>query len=271
MPKMNLFTAFAAVWLTGLTAAALAMPWLSLRDPFENDLLAMLSSPSLEHWFGTDSLGRDLFARCVLGARVSLTVGLGSVAFGLLVGGTLGLVAGYFRDTWDRPVMGIMTVLLSFPPLVLAIAIVSSLGPDLRNVVVAIGVLFVPAFARISRANTMSFREREFVLAAEAMGASTSRILFREILPNVVPSLLSYSIVMLGVAILAEASLGFLGLSVPPPIPSWGGIISMEKASLREAPLSVFLPALVMFLTVTSVNILGEATRRLFDVRAQGI
>jgi peptide/nickel transport system permease protein len=164
-----------------------------------------------------------------------------------------------------------MTVMLSFPALILAIAIVSSLGPDLRNVVLAIGVLFVPAFARIARANTLVFREREFVLAAVALGARLPRILVREILPNLMPSLLSYGLLMVAVAILAEAALGFLGLSVRPPLPSWGGMIGSERGNLSEAPHAVFLPALVMFVTTLAVNVLGERGRRLFDIKTQAL
>jgi peptide/nickel transport system permease protein len=181
------------------------------------------------------------------------------------------LLAGWFGTLADRAIMGVMTVLLCFPGIILAIALVSSLGPSVGNVTLAIGVIFVPAFSRIARANTLSLRSREFVLAAESLGAGLLRILGREILPNLVPALLSYAVVMLGVAILAEAALGFLGLSVPPPQPSWGGIIATERANLVEAPHTVFVPAAVLFLTVLSINWIGEAIRRLFDIRAQSL
>ncbi|MBK4739318.1 ABC transporter permease [Noviherbaspirillum pedocola] len=269
--RSDLLPLIAIVWLMIVGVGAIATNWLLLPNAFDGDLLQMLAPPSAEHWFGSDSLGRDMFARCLLGARVSLSVGVGSVLFGLIVGGTLGLVAGYFANCWGRVVMASMTVLLSFPPLILAIVIVSTFGANSRNVALAIGVLFVPAFARMARANTLLYRQREFVLAAEAMGASTARILFLEILPNIIPALLAYSVVMLGVAILAESSLGFLGLSVPPPMPSWGGIIAAEKASLRDAPWAVFFPALMMFLSVAAVNVLGERARKMFDVKAQGL
>ena len=202
------------VWLVGLALAASIAPWLPLKSPIDGDLTEMLVSPGADYWLGTNSLGRDIFSRSIFGAQVSLAVALGSVTVGLLLGGTLGVLAGYFGRTIDQVITGTMTVLLCFPSLILAIAIVASLGPSLLTVTIAIGVLFVPAFARIARANTLVFREREFVLAAQAVGAKVIRVVLREILPNLMPSLLSYALVMLGVAILAEAALGFLGLSV---------------------------------------------------------
>jgi peptide/nickel transport system permease protein len=259
----------ALVWLGCVVAAAVLAPYLGLQNPDEGDLLNMLATPSPEHWLGTDGLGRDTFSRLVYGAQVSLTVAIGGVGLGLIAGGTLGLMAGYFGRWTDRLIMGAMTVLLCFPALILAIALISSLGPSVANVTFAIGVIFIPAFARIARANTLSLRSREFVLAAQALGARLPRILTREILPNLMPALLSYAIVMLGVAILAEAALGFLGLSVRPPQPSWGGMIASERANLADAPHAVFTPAIVMFLTVLAINWLGEAIRRLFDIRAQ--
>ena len=266
---VGLFLALA--WLLGMVAVAALAPQIGLQNPDEGDLLAPLALPSAEHWLGTDSLGRDTFARLIYGARVSLSVAIGSVAIGLSIGGALGLFAGYFGTWADRLIMGIMTVLLCFPGIILAIALVASLGPSVTNVTLAIGVIFVPAFSRIARANTLSLRSREFVLAAQSLGARLPRILTREILPNLIPALLSYAVVMLGVAILAEAALGFLGLSVRPPQPSWGGMIATERANLVEAPHAVFVPSAVMFLTVLSINWIGESVRRLFDIRAQSL
>lgn len=262
---------FAVAWLTLILLAAVAAPWLGLRSPVDGDLMNALSTPNAEYLLGTDSLGRDILSRSIHGARVSFVVAIGSVAVGLAFGGVLGLAAGYFGGAVDRIVMGAMTVLLCFPALILAIAIISSLGPGLGNVTIAIGVLFLPAFARIARANTLVFREREFVLAAEALGAGVVRILFREILPNLAPALLSYGVVMLSVAILAEAALGFLGLSVLPPAPSWGGMVASERGNLGDAPHAVFMPASVMFLSVLAINVLGERARRLFDVKSQAL
>ncbi len=267
--RIGVSVIIAAAWLVALTLAAALAPHLGLQSPFDGDLLETLAMPSADHWLGTDSLGRDTFARLLYGGQVSLTVALGSVGFGLVVGGAFGLVAGYFGALADRLIMGVMTVLLCFPALILAIALIASLGPNIANVTLAIGIIFVPAFARITRANTLSLRSREFVLAAEALGARLPRILLREILPNLMPALLSYAVVMLGVAILAEAALGFLGLSVRPPQPSWGGMIAAERANLADAPQAVFIPAAFLFVTVLAINLLGEALRRIFDIRAQ--
>lgn len=267
--RIGVSVIIAAAWLVALTIAAALAPHLGLQSPFDGDLLETLAMPSADHLLGTDSLGRDTLARLLYGGQVSLTVALGSVGIGLLVGGALGLVAGYFGALADRVIMGVMTVLLCFPALILAIALIASLGPNIANVTLAIGIIFVPAFARITRANTLSLRSREFVLAAEALGARLPRILLREILPNLMPALLSYAVVMLGVAILAEAALGFLGLSVRPPQPSWGGMIASERANLADAPQAVFIPAAFLFLTVLAINLLGEALRRIFDIRAQ--
>lgn len=258
-------------WLALLVISAAAAPWLGLPGPDESDPLAALSGPGAEHWLGADSLGRDTLARLVHGTQVSLTVSLGSVAIGLAGGGAIGLLAGFVGRMADRLVMGAMTVMLCFPGIILAIALVSSLGPNLANVTLAIGVIFIPAFARIARANTLSLRQREFVLAARLVGARLPRIVLREVLPNLMPALLSYAVVMLGVAILAEAALGFLGLSVRPPQPSWGGMIASERANLVEAPLAVFIPAAWMFATVLAINWIGESVRRLFDIKAQAL
>lgn len=256
-------------WIALLVALAVLTPWLPLPGPDEQDLLNTLAWPGPGAWLGTDSLGRDVLSRLVHGGVVSLSVALGSVTIGMLAGGALGLAAGYFGAWSDRLIMGVMTVLLCFPGIILAIALVSSLGPDLVNVTLAIGVIFVPAFARIARANTLSLRHREFVLAAQVLGARAPRILLREVLPNIMPALLSYAVVMLGVAILAEAALGFLGLSVRPPQPSWGGMIASERSNLTEAAHAVFVPAAWMTATVLAINWIGESVRRLFDVKAQ--
>jgi peptide/nickel transport system permease protein len=267
--RIGISVIIAAAWLVALIIAAALASHLGLQSPFDGDLLETLAMPSSDHLLGTDSLGRDTLARLLYGGQVSLTVALGSVGIGLLVGGALGLIAGYFGALADRVIMGVMTVLLCFPALILAIALIASLGPNVANVTLAIGIIFVPAFARITRANTLSLRSREFVLAAEALGARLPRILLREILPNLMPALLSYAVVMLGVAILAEAALGFLGLSVRPPQPSWGGMIASERANLADAPQAVFIPAAFLFFTVLAINLLGEALRRIFDIRAQ--
>ena len=235
-----------AAWLVVAIAATVFAGLLPLPDPFKQALLRTLQPPSAAHWLGTDSLGRDVFSRSIVGLRVSLIVGIGSVAFGLALGGALGLVSGYFRGLIDLWISAVMTVVLSFPPLVLAIAIMSYAQPSLVLVIVVLGILFVPAFARIARANTLSLVEREFVLAA-------------------------YSMLMVAVAIIGEAALSFLGLSVPPPQPTLGGMIAAERANLLEAPWSVFGPAGFLFLTILSLNIVGDQVQRRLDGREAAI
>lgn len=261
----------AVAWIVLITLLAAAAPVLPLQSRDEGDLIAALGLPGIEHWLGTDSLGRDVFSRLVHGGTVSLTVALGSVSIGLLLGGALGLVAGFVGGRTDSLIMGAMTVMLCFPGIILSIALVSSLGPSIATVTFAIGVVLIPAFSRIARANTLSLRHREFVLAAQLLGAGLPRLLLREILPNLMPTLLSYAVVMLGVAILTEAALGFLGLSVRPPQPSWGGMIATERGNLVDAPLAVFIPTLWMFATVLSINWIGESVRRLFDIKSQAL
>ncbi len=263
----DLLVALPAAWLGVAVLAAVFAPLLPIPDPFRQALLRTLQPPSAVHLLGTDALGRDVFARSVLGLRVSLVVGIGSVVFGLGIGGTLGLVAGYFRGRTDLWISAVMTVILSFPPLVLAIAIMSYAGPSLALVIVALGILFVPAFARIARANTLSLAEREFVLAARAMGMRDLGILMQEVLPNLVAPLIAYSMLMVAVAIIGEAALSFLGLSVPPPQPTLGGMIAAERANLLEAPWAVFGPALFLFLTILSLNVAGDQVQRRLDQR----
>lgn len=266
-----LTTALALLWVVGISSAALIAHWFALGDPGEMDLLNMLQGPSLSYPLGTDSLGRDIFVRVIHGAQISLMVGLGSVLLGLGAGGLIGLLAGYYRGWLDSGLMSFMNIMLAFPTLVLAIAIVAYLGASTLNVILAVGLLFVPAFARIARANTLNFREREFVTVARTLGASDLRIITKEILPNLVGPMLSYSLVMFAVAILAEASLGFLGLSIPPPAPSWGSMISDERSNLDDAFHTIAMPGLAMLLTVIAFNVLGERAQRYFDVKEAGL
>ena len=256
-----------AGWIALALLVSLAVPLLPLPDPFKQALLATLQPPSADHWLGTDSLGRDVLARAILGLRVSLVVGIGSVAFGLAIGGALGLVGGYYRRRVDTWISAAMTVILSFPPLVLAVAIISYAGASLWLVIVTLGILFIPAFARLARANALSLAEREFVLAARAMGMRSTHLLLHEILPNLAAPLVAYSMLMVAVAVIAEAALSFLGLSVPPPQPTLGGMIAAERANMLDAPWAVFGPAALLFLTVLALNVLGDQVQHRLDRR----
>jgi len=224
--------------------------------------------PTLHHLFGTDSVGRDMLSRTIYGARVSLIVGFTSIAAGLLVGGTIGLLAGYYRGRFETIAMGTMDVFLAFPAIVLALAMVGMLGPGLGSVTIAIAIISVAPIARVIRANTLAYSQREFVLAARTLGANNRRIIIGEILPNVLPAAFSFSLVAVAVAIVGEATLAFLGLSVHPPTPTWGSMIAEGSTLLqRDIWHIAFIPSGAMFLTVLSLNFAGDTLRSRFDVR----
>lgn len=262
----------ALLWTAALVGAALLAPWLPLPHPADDADYEQLSAPpSLAHWLGTDDLGRDLLARVVWGARISLTVGIGAMAIGLLVGGTLGLTAGYFRGRYEQVVLWLLDVILSFPPLVKALAISAVLGPSLVNVTLAIAFVSIPAFARVTRAATLGYANREFVLAAHSLGASHRDILLRELLPNVSLAVLTYGLTSVAIAIATEGGLAFLGLSVPPPAASWGALIAQGRPVLAEAPHVALVPAAVMFVTVLALNLIGDAVRGRFDTKGAAL
>lgn len=216
---------------------------------------------------GTDGLGRDILSRLIHGARVSLTIGLISPLIGLVIGGALGVLAGYYRGWVETTVMSAVDIILAFPALALLLAITFYLGPSLGNLILALGFLSIPASARVARANTLSLANREFVLAARAMGASDLYILVREIVPNVLMPLLVFAMLLVAVLIVAEGTLSFLGLSVPPPTPSWGTMIEEGRELLDQAPHVTMIPAAAMCLTVLSFNLIGDRLRGLIDPR----
>lgn len=237
-------------------------------DPYdEGQILDSKEPPSAEHWFGTDKNGRDLFSRCIYGARVSLSIGAISVVIGLFFGGLLGLMAGFYRRRVDSVTSTVMDVILAFPPLILALTIVTFRGQSVPNVIIALSVLSIPALTRLVRANTMVFSQREFVLASRSLGAKNGRIIFKEILPNVVPPMLSFALTGLAVLIVAEGALAFLGVSVPPPTPTWGAMIWDGRDQLDDAWWISMAPALVMFLTILSVNLLGDVLSQRFSIK----
>jgi peptide/nickel transport system permease protein len=249
-----------------LTAAAFA-DLLPLPSPTDMDMLERRMPMSGLHWLGTDGLGRDELARLIYGARISLTVGLCAPLIGITIGGALGMLAGYFRGRFESVVVGSMDVLLAFPPLILALAVIAYLGQSLINLTCIVGVLSVPAFMRVARAATLTLARREFVIAAQALGATHARILLRELLPNVFLPLLAFFLLGVAVTIVVEGALSFLGLGVPPPISSWGSMIGEGRESLEVAPRLAFIPAIAMFLTVLSFNLIGDTLRALTDPR----
>ena len=254
-------------WIGIILVLALAADLLALPSPTDMDMLEKRMPPSAAHWLGTDNLGRDMLARLIFGARISLTVGVASPLIGLILGGTLGMLAGYLRGRLETIIVASVDVLLAFPPLVLALALTAYLGQTVANLTYIIGILSIPAFTRVARASTLSIANREFVLAARALGATEARILVRELLPNVILPLVAFFLLAVAVTIVVEGALSFLGLGVPPPAPSWGGMIGEGRESLEIAPRIAFLPAGAMFLSVLAFNIVGDTLRAITDPR----
>lgn len=271
--KLGLGGWLSALWLAFVTLGALLAPFLPLKDPDLVDFANLNQLPNQPigtsgFLLGTDQNSFDIMSRLVWGGRVSLVVSLGVLLIGMLVGGTIGLLAGYLRGRVETVLMAVVDVFLAFPALILLIAIVAFLGADLTNVVLGISLVSIPAFARIARATTLTFSQREFVVAAQAAGAGRARILVREILPNVILPLLAFGLLVVGIAIVAEGSLAFLGLTSQETI-SWGGMINGGRNALQNDGIIhvAMLPALMMFLTVLAVNLLGDRFRAAFDVK----
>src|SRR5271169_6850821 len=257
----------AIVWLIFVFAVAVLANLLPLPSPTDMDMLERRAPFSALHWLGTDGLGRDELARLIYGARISLTVGLCAPIIGITIGGALGMLAGYFRGRFETLVVGSMDVLLAFPPLILALAVTAYLGQSILNLTCILGVLGIPAFMRVARASALTLARREFVIAAQALGATHARILLRELLPNVALPLLAFFLLGVAVFIVVEGALSFLGLGVPPPISSWGSMIGEGRESLDVAPQLAFIPAIAMFLTVLSFNLVGDSLRAHTDPR----
>jgi peptide/nickel transport system permease protein len=258
-------------WTVLVAFLAISADWLGLPDPAAQELIQRRKPPSAEYLLGTDNLGRDMLSRIIYGARTSLIVGICAPFLGFLVGGAIGMSAGYFRGKVDLLAVGFIDILLAFPALVLALTFVAYLGQSLFNVTLALGILSIPAAARVSRANTLAWANRDFVLAARTIGASNWRILTREILPNVLPAMFAFWLVAVSVIIVAEGALSFLGLGIPAPQPSWGGMIADGREALDVAPHTALIPAAVMFLTVLSLNFLGDMVRNRVDPRRSAL
>lgn len=254
-------------WISLVILSAMFAGFLPLKSSTDTGLGRPGIGPGYHFLLGTDDLGRDMLARVVYGARVSMIVGFTSIAIGLSIGGTLGLIAGYYKGRLGSIIMSCTDVLLAFPTLVLALAIITFLGQSLRNVVLALGIISIAPIARIIRASTLTFAEREFVTAARSLGAKNFRIITREILPNVALPTFAFALVAVAVAIVAEGGLAFLGLSVKAPTPSWGGMINEGRSLLNRSPYVSLIPALVMFVTVLAFNFAGDSLRAYFDVR----
>ena len=252
-------------WVVLVFAVAILADFLPLPSPTDMDMLERRAPFSAAHWLGTDGLGRDELARLIYGARISLIVGLCAPVIGLTIGGALGMLSGYFRGRFETLVVGSMDVLLAFPPLILVLAIVAYLGQSIFNLTCIIGVLSIPASMRVARAATLTLSRREFVIAAQALGASHARILLRHLLPNTLQPVLIQATIGMAGAILAESTLSFLGLGVVAPTPSWGAMLNDARNHLFDAPHLVVFPALGIMAAVLAFNLLGDALRDWLD------
>jgi peptide/nickel transport system permease protein len=250
-------------WILLVTIVTILGPWLPLDDPKVSDPMAIGTGPSLRHWFGTDPLGRDIFARAVLGGRVSLLVGVGATALAIVVGGTVGVIAGARGGLIDRIAAGVSDAALAFPGLVVLLVIVAVLGASIGTLIAGLGVIASPSVLRVARAQAMALRDREFVTSAKALGATRRQIIVREIAPNVAPVVVAYGLVMMSVLVVAEGALSFLGLGVPPPTPSWGGIIAAGRTSLDSAPHISLIPGALLWSMVLALSVVGEHFQRL--------
>jgi peptide/nickel transport system permease protein len=254
----------ALIVLTAVVAAVVG-PFVAPFDPADQELALRLAGPTGLHWFGLDELGRDIFARVLSGARISLMVGLVVVGVSSAIGIVLGSIAGYFGGRIDETISRVMDILLAFPGLLLAIAMVAVLGPSLVNVILALALIGWVGYARLVRGQVLRAREFEFVQAARALGASTPRILARHVVPTALPAVTVQATLGMGGAILAEASLSFLGLGVQPPTPSWGTMLSYGRAHMLEAPHLTIFPGLAIALLVLGFNFLGDGLRDALD------
>src|SRR5438105_1574523 len=268
--RQNPLAAGGVVMAALLIVLAVLAPVIAPQDPARIDLPHRLQGTSLSHWFGTDELGRDILSRAIYGARISMLVGISVVAASLFLGLIVGCVAGYYGGRVDRFFnVIVMNSFLSFPGILLAIAFVAFLGPGLGNLILALAIGGWVGYARLVRAQVLATREKEFVEAARALGAGDWRIITRHILPNMIqPVIVQAAIVMAG-AVLAEATMSFLGLGVPPPVPSWGSMLNDGRAHLFDAPHIVLFPAAAVMLAVLAFNFIGDGLRDYLDPRAR--
>jgi len=263
------FALFGGIVVIVVMVMALSAPLISPYDPIKQDLGAALATPSLAHPLGTDNNGRDVLTRVIWGTRVTLIAGLTAVAIGVIAGCMLGLAAGYWGGPIDDLLMRMVDAVLSFPALVLALALGAVLGAGLGGVLVALGVVYTPTFARLMRGQVLTIRTREYVHAARLLGGRDWWILARHVLPNTATPIVVQASLSIGFAILAEASLSFLGLGVQPPDPAWGSMINAGRGYLQQAPWMVFGPGAALFLTVLGLNFVGDGIRDALDPRTR--
>ena len=261
----NRSAAAGLVILVVILLTALLGPYLVTKNPIKTAPLQRLKPPSTDHVFGTDSLGRDILSRVVHGTRISLVIGLISVSISLVPGILIGLLAGYFGGWVDSVLMRLMDMLLAFPAILLAIFITAILGPSLPNTMIAVGIVYIPHYARIIRSNVLSLRERLFVQAVGHLGGSHARILLRHILPNSLAPIIVYATLGMGTAVLQAAALGFLGLGAQPPQPEWGAMLSEGRQYIQIAPHVAAFPGAAILLLVLGFNLFGDGLRDVLD------
>jgi ABC-type dipeptide/oligopeptide/nickel transport system permease subunit len=255
------------LYLSLMIVTALLAPWILPFDALTQDYVNMLQAPGPVHWFGTDELGRDIFARVIFGARTSLLTAAGAVTIAGLIGVPIGLLAGFFGGWRDTLLMRFVDVLLSLPGILFAMALIAVLGRSQMAALVAVGITGIPSFARITRAQVLSLRKRDFVTAVEALGGSSSYSMFRTVLPNAWSPILVQVVILSSVAILIEASLAFLGVGIPPPTPSWGEMLRTGKSFLHDAPTYAVFPGLVLTFTILSLDTLGRTLAKVLEDR----
>ena len=281
--KLGIVGWLAIIWVTAIVLAALLAPWLPIPKFDEKFIQQAGDGPSFGHPLGLDGIGQDMFSRVIYGARASLLISVASVMFGLIGGAVLGLIAGYYRGKIDTFLSYVFNTFLAIPQLVLALALIAvfaseptvSVGKREFWLVISIGLVSIPIIGRITRASTLAWSQREFVLAARSMGAKNRRIIIRDVLPNVLPAMFSIALLAIAVVIVLEGGLSILGVGVPTSTPSWGNLVATGRNELTKivgaAPQVIFAPAIAIFLTVLSLNYLGDVVRARFDVRESAI
>jgi peptide/nickel transport system permease protein len=262
--RQNRGALFGALVLLSWIILAVGAPWIAPIDPLEISLVGRVP-PSLEHPFGTDRLGRDIFSRVLHGARISLLIGVISVAIGLLSGSVLGLIAGYYGGWLESVIMRFVDALLAFPGILLALVVIAALGPSLVNVMIAVGISSIPEYARLARGSVLTVKERPFVEAARAFGAFNGRIMFKHILPSIRAPLIVLSTLQVGTAILVGSGLSFLGMGAQPPTPEWGLMTAAGRDFLDRAWWISTFPGLAILSTVMAINLMGDGLREALD------
>jgi len=265
----NHLAAAGFVVLLAIIGLAVFAPWVAPVSPIKTDFTAYLQPPSARHLLGTDELGRDVLSRVIFGARASLEAGIVSVGFAIAAGLPLGLVAGYYRGRLGDVLMRLTDAMLAFPPLILALAVAAVLGPGLGHAIIAIAVVLAPVFMRLTRAEVLQQREREYVEAVRAIGARARRIIWRHLLPNSLAPIVVQGPLNIAGAIITEATLSFLGLGTQPPTPSWGSMLNAAQQYLTQAPWLSFWPGIAIALTVFALNVAGDGLREIWDPRTR--